>query len=203
MTVKGLVERLEKADRGTWDVTLKTTGNELAPLYKKLSHDADEVQKFVLAAGFDQKEISISTPKVTDLHAREYGTGTLAPERYQVEYMVSVNSQKVDVLNTLSAKAGDLLTQGISISGSETKFYLDRFNELRPQLIADSTQNAQEVAEGFAKTTGSHIGGIRKANQGAIRVTSPDASPNNEYDEGAASLMKKVRLVSTIEFYIQ
>src|SRR3989338_5938496 len=200
---KGLVERIEKADRGTLEITFKVTGNDLNTLYKKISADGAIVKPFILKQGFVESEISQSAPRVTDLHAREWGSGALPPERYLIEYTLSVNSQKVDGLNSLSAKTGELLSQGISISNSFTNFYLDRFNELRPELIAAATQNALEVAKSFAKTTGSKIGGIRKASQGVIQLTSPDASPNQSYDEGISSLMKKIRVVSTLEFYIK
>ncbi len=203
VTAKGLVERVEKADRGTWEIAFKVSGNNLSSLYEKLSHDSELVQNFILKEGFEKSEITLSSPRVTDLHAREYGSGDLSPERYLIEYSTFVNSPKVDALNILSAKTGELLSQGVSISRSDTRFYLDKFNELRPKLIAESTKNAQDIAASFAKTTGSQIGGIRKANQGVIRLTSPDASPNQEYDEGINSLMKKIRVVSTLEFYLK
>lgn len=203
VTVKGLVEKIEKADRGTWEIAFKVSGNDLTPLYQKLSQDSEAVQSFITKEGFEKKEISISAPRVTDLHARDYGSGPLSPERYVVEYSIYVNSSKVDVLNALSAKTGELLNQGVSISRSDTRFYLDKFNDLRPHLIAESAKNAQDLAQNFATATGSAIGSIRKANQGVIRLTSPDASPNQDYDEGTNSLMKKIRIVSTVEFYLK
>jgi hypothetical protein len=203
ITVKGLVEKIEKADRGTWEIAFKVSGNDLTPLYQKLSQDSEAVQNFIIKEGFEKKEISISAPRVTDLHARDYGSGPLSPERYVIEYSIFVNSSRVDALDTLSSKTGELLNQGVSISRSENRFYLDKFNDLRPQLIAESAKNAQELAQSFATATGSVIGTIRKANQGVIRLTSPDASPNQDYDEGTNSLMKKIRVVSTLEFYLK
>lgn len=203
VTVKGLVERVEKADRGMWDIRFKVSGNDLSALYQKMSKDSNVIKEFVTKAGFHADEISVSAPRVTDLHAREYSSGQLSPERYLIESSVYVNSKNVDVLNTLSSKTAELLNEGVSISSTNTIFYLDKFNDLRPQLIADATKNAEEVAESFAKNTGSDIGGIRRANQGVITLTSPDASPNQSYDDGASSLLKKIRVVSTIEFYLK
>ena len=203
VTAKGLVERIEKSDRGTWEISFKVTGNDLSNLYQKLTADGDIVKTFFVKQGFAEDEISLGAPRVTDLHAQQYGSSALTPERYVIEYTLSVTSPKVDVLNTLSSKTGELLSQGISISNSNVRFYLDKFNDLRPELIAASTENALEVARGFAKTTGSKIGGIRKANQGVIQITSPEASPTQAYDQGENSLMKKIRVVSTLEFYIK
>jgi hypothetical protein len=46
VTVKGLVERVEKADRGTWELAFKVSGNDLAQIYQKLTHDSELVQNF-------------------------------------------------------------------------------------------------------------------------------------------------------------
>lgn len=202
VTAKGLVERMEKSDRGNWEIAFKVSGNDLPLLYQKLSHDSELIQGFLKKEGIDEKEISLSSPRVVDLHAREYGSGPLSPERYSIEYSIYVNSLKVDMLAALSGKTADFINQGVSLTRSEVRYYLDRFNDLRPSLIAESTKNAQQVAESFAQTTGSQIGGIRKANQGIIRLLSPDASPNDEYDTGLNSLMKKIRVVSTLEFFL-
>lgn len=203
VTAKGLVERLEKSDRGTWEIAFKVSGNDLSQLYQKLSHNAEIIQNFLKKEGFESKEISLSSPRVIDLHAREYGAGPLPPERYSIDYSIFVNSSKVDTLNVLSTKTADFIGQGVSLTRSEVLYYLDKFNDLRPGLIAEATKNAQQVAESFATTTGSKIGGIRKAQQGVIRLLNPNASPNDEYDMGLNSLMKKVRVVATLEFYLK
>lgn len=204
VTAKGLVERVEKADRGVWEVGFKVSGNNLAELYQKLSHDSEIIHAFIKTKGFDDSEITINSPWVVDLFAREYGNAdSLPPQRYVLENSIFVNSLKVDALSQLSTMTGEFIRQDISISRSGARFYLDKFNKLRPQLIVEATKNAQEIANSFAKTTGSQIGGIRRANQGSITMTSLEASPNQEYDEGVNSLMKKIRVVSTIEFYIQ
>src|ERR1700687_5918423 len=59
VTAKGLVERVEKADRGTWEIAFKVSGNDLGTLYQKLSHDSELVQAFILKEGFEKNEISI------------------------------------------------------------------------------------------------------------------------------------------------
>lgn len=204
VTAKGLVERVEKADRGVWEVGFKVSGNNLAELSQKLSHDSEIIYAFIKSKGFEDKEITVNSPWVVDLLAREYGNvGSPPPQRYVLENSIFVNSLKVDALDQLAKMAGEFIRQDISISRSGARFYLDKFNKLRPELIVEATRNAREIADSFAKTTGSQLGGIRKANQGSITMTSLDASPNQEYDEGINSLMKKIRVVSTIEFYLQ
>lgn len=203
VTAKGLVEQVEKSDRATLEIAFKVAGNDLPQLYQKLLHDSALIEDFLKKEGFEGKEVSLNSPRVTDLHARDYGSGPLSPERYSIESSVLVNSSKVDAFAALSAKTTDLIRQGVSLTRSEVRYYLDRFNELRPGLIAAATKNAQQVAISFAQTTGSKLGGIRKANQGTIQLLDPNASPNDNYDGSSNSLMKKIRVVSTLEFYLE
>lgn len=203
VTIKGLVEKVVKADRGTLEISFKVSGNDLNQLYQKLSGDSERIQQFIQQEGFASEEITQSASRVSDLHMREYGNGALSPERYLIEHTVMVNSPQVDKLSVLSGKTGELIRQGISISQSNVRYYLDQFNTLRPQLISAAVKNASQIAESFAQTTGSQINGIRQANQGVIRLTSPDSSPNQEYDDGTSSLMKQLRVVSTVQFYLK
>jgi len=204
VTVKGLVERVEKADRGFWEVGFKVAGNNLNELYQQLSKESEIIHAFIKSKGFDEGEITINSPWVVDLYTREYGSsGPLPPERYILENSIYVNSLKVDALNELATTTGEFIRQGISISRSGARFYLDKFNQLRPQLIVEATKNAQKIARSFAETTGSQIGGIRRANQGTISLGNPAESFEQQTHEEGNSLMKKIRVVSTIEFFLQ
>lgn len=203
VTAKGLVERTERSDRGTFELGFKISGNDLTQAYQKLNADTETIRTFITAAGFEPSEISVWAPQVTDLYARDNDPTTRSPERYLIERTIAINSKKVDLLNTFSGKTGDLINQGIVITRGYAQYYLDKFNDLRPGLISDATKNALEVAKSFAVTTGSQIGEIRKANQGVISMTSPNAPPGQDYDTGLNSLEKKIRVVTTIEFYLK
>ena len=60
-------------------------------------------------------------------------------------------------------------------------------------MIAEATQNAREVANKFAQDSQSRLGKIRHASQGQFSITDRDS--NTPY-------IKKVRIVSTIEYYL-
>ncbi len=204
VVAKGLAERLEKSDRGTWEITVRVTGNDLHQIYPKLGHDVTLVLDLLKQESFEPKDITLSAfPVVEDLLTRRMGNEPTPPERYQVERKVLVESRDVDAINSLSNKVEGLVSEGVIISRIDVRYFLDRFNKLRPLLIEEATKNAQQVAESFAKTTGTKIGVIRKANQGVIHLTSPDASPNEQYDSGTESLVKKLRVVATLEFYLK
>ncbi len=52
VTVKGLVERTVKADRGSWTVTFQEAGSDLSAVYRKSAADKAAVLTFFQQQGF-------------------------------------------------------------------------------------------------------------------------------------------------------
>lgn len=198
ITVKGLVERIEKSDRGTYTLRFVVVGDDLPELYKEFVAATNLTKDFLTKEGFKEKEISFDAPRFRDNHA--YSTPTAA--RYTIDGTVIVDSINVDALKALSGKLTDLIGQGVPLTSSELEFYLDRFNDLRPQLIIDATKNAQKMGESIAQATGQKLGGVRYVNQGVINISGPNVKPDQTNSADTSTLMKKIRVLATVEFFI-
>ena len=76
-------------------------------------------------------------------------------------------------------------------------------------MITEATRNARAAADRFASDSGSKVGAIRQANQGVFSILPADqggeAGEGGEMGAFAAdsSLMKTVRVVTTIEYYLE
>jgi hypothetical protein len=66
-------------------------------------------------------------------------------------------------------------------------------------MIAAATKDARHAADQFAKDSETEVGQIRKATQGYFSVEPLDANPSG----GNSSLYQKVRVVSTVEFFLR
>jgi hypothetical protein len=67
-------------------------------------------------------------------------------------------------------------------------------------MVAAATRNARDAAEQFAKDSGTGVGGIRSATQGYFEITARDGEGGGY---GVADTpFKKVRVVTTVEFYL-
>ena len=110
------------------------------------------------------------------------------------------------LLENVSQKVGDLVDQGIVLEGdnygpgSRPSYLFTGLNQLKPEMIAEATENARKSAEKFAADSGARIGGIRKANQGIFQILARDRAPG-VYEQN--QLHKTVRVVSTIEYYLK
>ena len=87
--------------------------------------------------------------------------------------------------------------KGVVLAGNDfqnrTEYLFKRLNEIKPAMIEEATRNAREVAEKFAKDSNSRLGKIKQARQGQFSIS--DRDKNNPH-------IKKVRVVSTIEYYL-
>ena len=210
VTVKGLVERTVKSDMATWPVSFKEAGNDLPQVFAKSEADKTAVLKFFAGQGIAPGEITVGQIKVTDKLANEYGGNNTGP-RYIVEQTVTVQSKDVDKISKAGQKTADLVQAGIVVGGTNgqqggIRYEFTGLNALKPDMITEATRNARASADRFAADSGSQVGSIRSANQGVFSIS--PAGSGAAPDEGGgggdadASMMKKVRVVSTVDYYL-
>jgi uncharacterized protein len=213
VTVKGLVERTVKSDTAIWPVSFKEAGNDLPQVFAKSEVDKQAVLKFFADQGVTPQEISVGQIQVTDKLANEYGGNNTGP-RYIVQQTVTVASGDVDKIAKAGQKTSDLVQAGIVVGGGfgqGIKYVFNGLNALKPDMITEATRNARASADRFAADSGSQVGSIRSANQGFFSISAADGSAGNagggEAGEGGggnadASIMKKVRVVATVDYYL-
>jgi hypothetical protein len=215
VTVKGLVERTVKSDSAIWPVSFKEAGNDLPQVFAKSEDDKQAVLKFFAAQGIAPQEITVGQIQVIDKLANEYGGNNNGP-RYIVQQTVTVASSNVDKIMAAGQKTAELVQAGIVVGdggGQGIKYVFNGLNALKPDMITEATRNARASADRFAADSGSQVGSIRSANQGIFSISAADWSEGSSVGEDApdggqqgnsadASVMKKVRVVATVDYYL-
>lgn len=196
VTVKGLSEKELPADIVLWPVPFSAAGNDLASLYAALERDADTIVTFLKTNGFADAEISVSTARIVDRLAQGYEKSKLE-FRYYATRTVTVYSRNIETVRRTMRNLAQLGQQGIALTeggyDDATEYLFTGLNEVKPQMVEEATMKAREVAEKFAKDSNSRLGKIKRARQGQFSIQSRDK--NNPH-------IKKVRVVSTIEYYL-
>lgn len=197
VTVRGLCEREVKANKVTWPIVSKEVGSYLPSIFANIENTNRVIVDFLKQNGIEDSEISINPPAVIDLQADRY-TYNQNPYRYNVTNVVVVTSSKVEKINELIKKQAELLKQGIAIVAGDYQYqtiyeYTD-LNAIKPEMIAEATQNAREAADKFAEDSGSKVGRIQTASQGQFSIEDRD-----QY----TPYIKKIRVVSSIIYYLE
>jgi uncharacterized protein len=211
VTVKGLVERNVKSDLAIWPLSYKEAGDDLTTLYAKTESDKKVILDFLQQQTIQTNEIELGVIRVVDTQANEYGGTERAPHRYIVEQAITVRTPRVDVVAAAAQKTMQLLQKGIALSGNPGQGLAYKFtalNSIKPDMITEATRNARAAADRFASDSGSKVGAIRQANQGVFSIIAADqgsstGEPGGDMGFSAdASLMKTVRVVTTVEYYL-
>jgi uncharacterized protein len=206
VTVKGLVEREVTADLALWTISYTASGPDLNSTNAQLQQDQKIVLAFAQAHGFDPSELQIQPTTVTDSFANPYQGNRPDPnQRFIVKGGIQIRSVKVAKIEWASQDSGDLIRQGVALGENypqAPQYFFTKLNDIRPAMLADATRSARAVAEQFAADSHSRLGPIRRANQGVFQITSRDASGDQAQGDEQSSVAKKVRLVSTVDYYL-
>jgi len=197
VTVKGLAEREVEANIAIWPIKFNEAGNDLTDLYTVIENKSDLIVKFLKNNGFSDNEITISQPAIVDRQAQDYGNADKIQFRFSASSTITVYSSNVSLVREIMRKLVELGKEGIAISGQDyqnkTEYLYTELNKIKPEMIEEATDNAREVAAKFAKDSKSKLGKIKTATQGQFSITDRDTS---------TQYIKKVRVVSTIEYYL-
>ena len=195
VTVRGLAERDVTADLATWTIGLSAVGNDLAPLQAQSDRDGTAVVAFLKAHGFGDGEIEsggISVNQYVDGNGRQNIT---------IRRKIQLRTTKVLAARTAFAAQVALLRQGVVFDADNggMVYSFTGLNSVKPPMIAAATKNAREGAEQFAKDSGAGVGDIKSASQGYFSIIPRDGEGSGS---AGASPFQKVRVVTTIDFYL-
>lgn len=195
VSVKGLAEKEVKANLVLWPIDFRVTGNNLERIYDSLEKDNNKIIDFLESKGITKDEITVSAPKIEDKAL--YGDMNKMEFRYIANGTITVYSTKVDLVYKLTNEIGELVKKNIALNTNQYGSYVDyiytELNSIKPSMIETATKNAREVAEKFAKDSNSTLGKIKNANQGQFIIENRDQHNPQ---------IKKVRVVSTVEYYL-
>ena len=198
VVVKGLAEKEVKADIVIWSISFLRASNDLGVLYENLDSDTEKIIAYLKKSGFKDAEISQKAPEVVDKIAQSYGGANEIKFRYSGVGTVSLYTSSIDAARESMKNISVLGKAGITFRSNnyenKTQYIFTKLNEIKPSMIKEATSNARVSAQTFANDSQSSLGKIKSARQGQFSIRPRDT--NTPY-------IKKVRIVSTIEYYLK
>lgn len=190
--VKGLAERQVDADKVTWTMHLQEAGDDLKPIFASLNTKVASLQAFLKEKGIEGKgTVSASSANVDDNMANAWGNNRPL-FRYSVSRSVSVTSKDTKFIDELMSKTDELLERNVILSSSYANYEYTKFQELKPDMMAEAIGNAEKTAKQFAENSHSKINKIVEAGQGEFSI-----------EDGDVPYKKNIRVVSTITYSLK
>lgn len=186
--VKGLSEKIVKADTAIWSLSFDIKSNNIDSLYADTERDLGIIKQFLIEKGFEASEINTAP---VNIYQDTYKDAVF---RYNSTNQVSVYTKKVDLVKSASNDTLLLVKKGVVLNQNTLSFEFSDLNSIKPEMLAEAIKNAKDTAKQFASNSGSSIGSVTRGNQGVFDITDKDPS-SPEY--------KKIRLVSTLRFLLK
>lgn len=193
--VRGLCEREVPADRVVMRISYRMQDNDFMALRNSVAVVNEKIVNMLKKSGFDDDEIKYGMADYTDRYGNYYSdSDDKIRYRYMADQYINVFTSKVEDVGKAKSKIeSELLKQNIIVSIYNSYEY-NGLNEIKPSMIAESLENARNAADEFAKNSRSRIGKMRTASQGYFEV--------ENLDENTPQI-KKIRVVTTVEYYLK
>lgn len=207
VTVKGLAEMDVVADTAVWNIKFNRVGGDLVRVQSLVDEDMQKTRQFLIDNGFEENELQNLRVTVRDKYAGysdERRKDQESNDRYVVETGVMVRSGSVNLVDTVSRKMGDLVRQGVTVTEDYAGpiYVFNGLNNIKIKMIELATKNATAAGEQFAKDANAKLGKIKSANQGTFTISARDQT-DAWSDNEKQSINKRVRVVSTITFFLR
>ncbi len=202
VTVKGLAEKDVVADLALWTIRFQAADNDVLTAKQDIENQQEIITDFLIQAGFSSDEIGVQGLTMQDAYADSYREKSTISARYTLNQALLVRTNKVALVQNTYPDIGDLVSQGVTFNtyGNGVSYVYTKLNEIKPQMLNAAIVNAKAAADAFAKTSGSKVGDIRHANQGVFSITAREENPDTNE---SGQINKKVRVVSTIEYFLK
>lgn len=186
ITVTGLAERDFVSDQIVWNGNYSRKMMDLKAAYAQLKKDEQVIREYLSGKGVKESELVFSSVSIEkefntryDSEGRTLGTDFTG---YNLKQNVTVDSRDIEKVEKISREVTELIESGIEFNSSNPSYYYTKLSELKIDLLAKASADAQERAKTIAKNSGSDLGKIKKAAMGVFQITGQNS--NEDYSFG-------------------
>ena len=149
--VKGLSEKIVKADTAIWSMSFVVKSNDIDGLYSDLQKNISSIKDFLKQKGFEASEINVAP---VNIYQDTYKDSQF---RYNASEQVSVYTNKVDLARSTSNDTLLLVKKGVILNQNNISFEVSDINSIKPDMLTEAIKNAKDTALQFAQKSGSFM----------------------------------------------
>ena len=198
VNVRGLSEHEVTADTAKLTVDIQHAGNEPKDIYPFMTDTQKQVLTFLQGEGLKDEEIDVGQWETLRTSSEDLKNQPSLPHNTMTG-LITITTRNIKAAQSIYKKINDLRIKTNGDVGDATISY--KFTELAPlraEMIAAATKDARNAALQFAQDSGSKVGSIRNASQGAFEITAP-----GQDSDDPQSIRKNVRVVTTVDYELK
>lgn len=199
ITVTGKAERNIKSDLIVWNINVNSEAKEHSATYEELQNSKKKVLEYLAGNGVKPNEISttnasLSEDKDSYFNSRE-GRYKNEVKGYKAAISITVQSNRVDEIETVYQKISELFSQNINLEITTPKYYYTSLDDLKMEMLKEASNDAYRRATIIAEGGNSSVGALSASSMGVFQIVGFNS--NEEYSwYGSLNTSSKVKTVS-------
>lgn len=196
VTVRGLAERDVTADLATWTIAYSATAPDLVTAQASIDRDSESIRSFFRELGFPADAL-----QPTGVNVSQFTDDGVT--KFTVRQRMTLRSNDIARAQDAVRRQFELVRRGVVLEeGSGMAYTFTKLNSIKPEMVAQATKDARASAEQFAKDSGTSVGTIKRATQGYFEINARDGDSGGGWGVSDTPY-KKVRVVTTVDFYLR
>ena len=207
VAVKGLAEKQIKATAAVITISSSFSGDTPNELIAAVNTQTKQIAAYLKEKNYTG--FQISDPDISDsktYYEWSWHDGKqvqVKKDRYRISQEITIPVSDVEKAEKITKDFSlNLITKNYSCD-VDCGYTFPELNEIKPELIAESTRNARLAGEQFAKDSQSKLGKIKTASQGQISIAGRNYYEETDLTAPQEPYYQKVRVVSSIVFFLE
>lgn len=200
ISVTGLGSKNFSSDLIVWSGSFIRKNTNLKEAYSELDKDRESIKKYLVSKGIKLENIIFSAVDINKEFDDSYdnaGNRTRSVfTGYRLNQSIQIESNEVDKVEEISRQVSELINSGIEFYSNSPQYYYTKLAELKIEMIAEATKDANTRAQRIAQNAGSSVGKLKNADMGVFQIVAQNSS--EEYSWGGSYNTASKRKTATI-----
>lgn len=180
ISVTGLGSKDFVSDLIVWSGSFHKKNFDLKMAYADLDAAREVVKAYLVGKGIGSDQLIFSAIDIQQEFDNRYDDDgnqiSSVFTGYRLQQSVQIESNEVEKVEEISRNVTELINSGIEFYSSNPNYYYTKLAELKIEMIAEATKDAQIRANKIAENAGGSLGALKSADMGVFQIVGQNSA---------------------------
>ena len=180
ISVTGLGSKDFTSDLIVWSGSFHKKNLDLKMAYAELDAAREVVKNYLVAKGIGADKLIFSAIDIEQQYDNRYDDDGNQVSSiftgYRLQQSVQIESNEVEKVEEISRNVTELINSGIEFYSNSPNYYYTKLAELKIEMIAEATKDANVRAQKIAENAGGSLGVLKSADMGVFQIVGQNSA---------------------------